>query len=81
MDCPTRETRHTDLVSYLIVIDQIFLLKILDSIESATREINILFPDFDKDKWYKQEEALFREQKLKFLEANYIHVINENLLK
>ena len=37
-----------------------------DSEESAKREIGVFFPDFDVDGWYKEQEELFREGKVRF---------------
>ncbi|CAH1112972.1 unnamed protein product [Psylliodes chrysocephalus] len=45
-----------------------------DSVDSARREIGILFPEFNIDEWYLKEEQLFRLNKLSFYEDKFIHV-------
>ncbi|XP_018576534.1 nucleoside diphosphate kinase 6 [Anoplophora glabripennis] len=47
-----------------------------DSEESARREIRIFFPEFDVDKWYREEEPLFRNDKVAFYEERFLHQPN-----
>ncbi|KAJ8915015.1 hypothetical protein NQ315_015989 [Exocentrus adspersus] len=44
-----------------------------DSEESARREIGVFFPDFDIDKWYREQEPLFRNDKVIFCKELFIH--------
>ncbi|XP_076099220.1 nucleoside diphosphate kinase 6-like [Mytilus galloprovincialis] len=46
-----------------------------DSDESARREINFFFPNFNIEEWHRTEEQYFREGKVKFCEDKEIHVI------
>ncbi|GLV34897.1 nmdyn-D6 [Carabus blaptoides fortunei] len=45
-----------------------------DSPQSATREINIFFPNFDVKSWYENEELMHRMHRVKFLENEFIHI-------
>ena len=45
-----------------------------DSPETAEKEIQFFFPNFDIKEWYKQEEAYFRRGKLKFIEKDFVHL-------
>ncbi|KAK4874356.1 hypothetical protein RN001_013716 [Aquatica leii] len=47
-----------------------------DSTMSATKEITLLFPEFDIPKWYKTEEPYFRSGSLTFLNKDFIHKPN-----
>ncbi|KAK9887991.1 hypothetical protein WA026_000281 [Henosepilachna vigintioctopunctata] len=46
-----------------------------DSPESARREIEILFPEFNLDKWYKEEKIHFENGNVILDEENFIHKI------
>lgn len=46
-----------------------------DSVESAKKEMEFFFPEFNPDCWYLEEEKLFREGKVKFCDEKEIHVI------
>lgn len=44
-----------------------------DSEESVRREISIFFPEFDIDKWFQEEEPIFRENLLSFSRELFVH--------
>ncbi len=48
---------------------------ILDSVESTTREIALLFPEFDINHWYLVEENYFRCHKVILDRKNFVHKI------
>ena len=45
-----------------------------DSVESAKREIEFFFPDFDMEKWYRTEEKIFREGNVVFSRVDCAHI-------
>ncbi|XP_028140530.1 nucleoside diphosphate kinase 6 [Diabrotica virgifera virgifera] len=45
-----------------------------DSEESARREIGIFFPSFDFDKWYQEDEPLFRSNKADLCLEQFLHL-------
>ncbi|XP_013414312.1 nucleoside diphosphate kinase 6 [Lingula anatina] len=47
-----------------------------DSEESAAKEIHFFFPDFDIEKWYSEEELLFRQRKVTFDPKRDIHILD-----
>ncbi|KAF7998385.1 hypothetical protein HCN44_009783 [Aphidius gifuensis] len=49
-----------------------------DSQESAEREMNIFFHDFDTLKWIKEEENYFRNEKIKLDTELFVHKIYDN---
>lgn len=46
----------------------------LDSIKSAKHEIGILFPNFNIDIWYKEDEKLFAEGNVEYIKEGFLHV-------
>lgn len=44
-----------------------------DSLESAKREISILFPEFPWNKWYEREAEYFCNGKVKFDKSEFVH--------
>ncbi|XP_011506066.1 PREDICTED: nucleoside diphosphate kinase 6-like [Ceratosolen solmsi marchali] len=50
-----------------------------DSVESANREIAILFKDFNIKKWYENDEVYFQSKKLIFDPHLFIHLIDKDL--
>lgn len=52
-----------------------------DSPESAAKEINFFFPDFDIRNWYEEKEPLFNEGLVKYVPELGIHVEHEGLDK
>ena len=45
-----------------------------DSEESAKKEIEFFFPEFDIDKWYRTEESVFREGNVVFSAVDSAHI-------
>nr|KAG5711756.1 hypothetical protein BaRGS_023520 [Batillaria attramentaria] len=45
-----------------------------DSEETAKREIQFFFPEFDVSKWYQETEPLFRSGQVRFDEEKVEHV-------
>ncbi|XP_069701455.1 nucleoside diphosphate kinase 6-like isoform X2 [Periplaneta americana] len=45
-----------------------------DSPESASREIQIFFPDFDIAKWLQEEEKFFNTGAVKLCDEDFVHV-------
>lgn len=46
-----------------------------DSVETAKKEMEFFFPEFNPECWHLNEEKLFREGKVEFCEEKGIHVI------
>ncbi|CAH0564284.1 unnamed protein product [Brassicogethes aeneus] len=51
-----------------------------DSPESAKREIGIFFPEFNYDKWFKEDEMHFRNNDVHFVPSLFIHQINNKTI-
>ncbi|XP_003704529.1 nucleoside diphosphate kinase 6 isoform X1 [Megachile rotundata] len=51
-----------------------------DSVESAKREISILFKDFDLQKWYENEEKYYSLGQLQFDPKAFVHIIDKNFV-
>ncbi|ENN70514.1 nucleoside diphosphate kinase 6 [Dendroctonus ponderosae] len=49
-----------------------------DSPETARREIGVFFPEFDYDKWFREEEAKFRCSQLKFSSDEFVHSVDSH---
>ncbi|XP_031354407.1 nucleoside diphosphate kinase 6-like isoform X2 [Photinus pyralis] len=47
-----------------------------DSVESATREMKLLFPEFNVLKWQENEEFYFRSNSLIFCCFDFVHKVN-----
>lgn len=50
----------------------------LDSVESAKREIAILFKDFNITNWYNNEELFYNLGRLRFDPTSFVHIIDKN---
>jgi hypothetical protein len=50
-----------------------------DSPESGKRESAIIFPQFDVDKWYRDEEEIFRKNQIEFIKGNFVHKVSGRL--
>lgn len=72
----TRNATHGSGNTFYHVINNCFsnINLFLDSPESAAREINIFFPHFHFKSWYENEEPMYRMNRVKFLENEFIHV-------
>lgn len=51
-----------------------------DSVESAKREMAILFKDFNVEKWYASEEKYFNLNQVNFDPVAFVHKVDERLL-
>lgn len=51
----------------------------VDSLESFRKESAILFPEFDVDEWYREEELDFRSGNIAFDDENFLHRIISNV--
>lgn len=50
-----------------------------DSTESARREIDILFPNFDIDRWFKHESNYYSSGDVEFNENDFVHVVKNDI--
>lgn len=49
-----------------------------DSPETAKREIELFFPEFDYEKWFRDEQFQFLKNDIKFDKENFVHTIGNN---
>nr|XP_022331190.1 nucleoside diphosphate kinase 6-like [Crassostrea virginica]XP_022331191.1 nucleoside diphosphate kinase 6-like [Crassostrea virginica] len=45
-----------------------------DSPENALKEIAFFFPEFDAEKWYREEEPFYHHENVKFCSESIVHV-------
>lgn len=57
------------------------ILFILDSVESAKREITIFFKDFNVKNWYENEELFYNLGRLHFDPASFVHIIDKSFME
>lgn len=53
---------------------------LLDSEESARREIAVFFKDFSIKDWYKNEEVYFQSGKVQFDPESFLHFVDKTIL-
>ena len=46
-----------------------------DSVRSVTRELEFLFPEFDKEVWFDKDEAHFRIGNIRYCTRIHCHVV------
>lgn len=81
MDYPIPGTPRMDQVIYFLpskIIHLILRYLIVDSPESAEREIKVFFKDFDIREWYDKEEIFFRQGHLKFDPNLFVHMVGND---
>lgn len=53
------------------------MLEVVDSPETAKREIGIFFPEFNYEEWFVNEEPKFRTGCLKFIPDKFRHLVEQ----
>lgn len=54
----------------------------LDSPQSVQREIGVVFPEFNIEKWYTKDEPYFRKGEIEFIENMFCHLpMNKDVLR
>jgi hypothetical protein len=81
LDCLILETQRMAQVFFVNNFFARYLLTgiFIDSPESVKRESAIIFPQFDVDKWYRDEEEIFRKNQIEFIKGNFVHKVSGRL--